>query len=142
MYILCLVLEGKPVLEAATVFLLMKKGFPISRNVRAQWILEHLETVVSIQHAEVESKEAPELEIASVLPKSHPAAWSIESSDRYRYRVTKSTGIIFLAHRYRIVLCLDLSPSLGTVVSPHYHAWFKRNRPLFTLLIILLFFVL
>ena len=98
----------------------MKKGFPISRNVRAQWILEHLDTVVSVQSLDMENDEKPELEIVSVLPRTQPPAWSVDTSHLYQYRVTKSTSVIFLAHKYRIVLCLDLSPSLGTVVSHLY----------------------
>lgn len=95
----------------------MKKGFPISRNVRAQWLLEHLDSVISIQCPSAKNKEAPELEIVSVLPRDKPTAWSIDTSHHFLYKVATTTSIIFLAHKYRMVFSLDLSPSLATVVS-------------------------
>lgn len=97
----------------------MKKGFPISRNVRAQWMLEHLDTVITIQCSNSKTKETAELEVASVLPKNKSGSWSSETSHQYLYKVTSTTSIIFLAHKYRMVFNLDLSPSLATVVS-HY----------------------
>ncbi|XP_053983197.1 KICSTOR complex protein SZT2-like [Hylaeus volcanicus] len=111
--------EEKTILEANTVFLLMKNGFPISRNVRAQWMLEHLDTVISIQCPGLKNKEAAELEIVSVLPKSKPESWSTETSYQFLYKVTSTTSIIFLSHKYRIVFNLDLSPSLATVDIQH-----------------------
>ncbi|XP_029156600.1 KICSTOR complex protein SZT2-like [Nylanderia fulva] len=107
--------EDKTILEAETIFLLMKKGFPISRNVRAQWLLEHLDSVISIQCPNIKNKEIPELEIVSVLPKDKPAFWSTDTSYQFLYKVVSATSIIFLAHKYRIVYSLDLSPSLATV---------------------------
>ncbi|XP_031836676.1 KICSTOR complex protein SZT2 isoform X3 [Nomia melanderi] len=111
--------EEKTVLEATTVFLLMKKGFPISRNVRAQWMLEHLDTVISIQCQTSKQREAEELEIVSVLPKNKPESWSAKTSHQFLYKVTSTTSITFLAHKYRMVLNLDLSPSLATVDIQH-----------------------
>lgn len=104
-------------LEAETIFLLMKKGFPISRNMRAQWLLEHLDSVISIQCPSIKNKEEPELEIVSVLPKDKSVAWSIDTSHHFLYKVVSTTSIVFLAHKYRMVFSLDLSPSLATVVS-------------------------
>ncbi|OAD53479.1 Protein SZT2, partial [Eufriesea mexicana] len=109
----------KVILEADTVFLLMKKGFPISRNVRAQWMLEHLDTVISIQCSNFKTKEAAELETVSVLPKNKIESWSSETSHQYLYKVTSTTSVIFLAHKYRMVFNLDLSPSLATVDIQH-----------------------
>lgn len=104
-------------LEAETIFLLMKKGFPISRNVRAQWLLEHLDSVISIQCPNIKNKEEPELEVVSVLPRDRPAVWSIDTSHQFLYKVVSTTSIVFLAYKYRMVFSLDLSPSLATVVS-------------------------
>lgn len=95
----------------------MKKGFPISRNVRAQWMIEHLDTLITIQSPSLKNKEAPELEVVSVLPKTKVESWSSETSHQYLYRVTSTTSITFLAHKYRMVFNLDLSPSLATIVS-------------------------
>lgn len=39
--------EGEE-LEAAHVYLLLKKDLPISRNLRAEWYLEHLNTVIRV----------------------------------------------------------------------------------------------
>ncbi|KAF3425509.1 hypothetical protein E2986_13373 [Frieseomelitta varia] len=111
--------EENVILEADTVFLLMRKGFPISRNVRAQWMLEHLDTIISIQCSNSKTKEAAELEVASVLPKNKSGSWSPETSHQYLYKVTSTTSIIFLAHKYRMVFNLDLSPSLATVDIQH-----------------------
>lgn len=122
-YIINIILQENVILEADTVFLLMKKGFPISRNVRAQWMLEHLDTIISIQCSSFKTKEAAELETVSVLPKNKPESWSSETSHQYLYKVTSTTSIIFLAHKYRMVFNLDLSPSLATVVSN-----FKFNK--------------
>lgn len=119
-YTIIFYIQERTVLEAETVYLLMKKGFPISRNVRAQWLLEHLDSVISIQYPNAKSKEEPELEIVSVLPKDKPAAWSIDTSYQFFYKVVTTTSIIFLAHKYRMVFNLDLSPSLATVVSNCY----------------------
>lgn len=113
-------IQDRTVLEADTVFLLMKKGFPISRNVRAQWLLEHLDSVISIQCPSIKTKEAPELEIVSVLPKDEPVVWSIDTSYQFLYKVVSTTSVIFLGYKYRIVFSLDLSPSLATVVSESY----------------------
>ncbi|XP_063994970.1 KICSTOR complex protein SZT2-like [Diachasmimorpha longicaudata] len=107
--------DERPILEAGTVYLLMKKGFPISRNVRAQWILEHLDTVITIQTQRHDPDEAPELEVVSIIPKDHSSPWSDDTSHEYQYRITSSSSVIFLAHKYRMVFCLDLSPSLGTI---------------------------
>lgn len=104
-------------MEADTVFLLMKRGFPISRNVRAQWMLEHLDSVIEIQQSSTNYEDAPELEVVSVLPNGSPESWSPDTSHQFLYKVLGSTSIIFLAHKYRMVFSLDLSPSLATVVS-------------------------
>jgi len=105
----------------------MKKGFPISRNVRAQWLLEHLDSLIRIQCPNTKIKEPPELEIVSILPKDKPNTWSIDTSYQFLYKVISTTSIIFLAYKYRMVFSLDLSPSLATIVSNtklkfYYHA--------------------
>ncbi|XP_034939533.1 KICSTOR complex protein SZT2-like [Chelonus insularis] len=111
--------EEKIILEADTIFLLMKKGFPISRNVRAQWILDHLDAIINVKCSNCDNEERSELEIISVVPKNPPSSWNDSNSYEYQYRVTSSSSVIFLAHQYRIVFCLDLSPSLGTIDIQH-----------------------
>lgn len=105
------------VLEADTVYLLMKKGFPISRNVRAQWVLQHLDTVIAMPNPDSDYEDTSELEILSVLPKESMYPWCPEDSHHYLYKVSSSTTIQFLAYKYRMVFSLDLSPSLATIVS-------------------------
>lgn len=133
-------------LEAETVYLLMKKGFPISRNVRAQWMLQHLDTCVRIQEPSSQTNEdTPDLEIISILPKNRVPSWSEENSWKFSYRILSSTSIVYLAHKYRMVFNLDLSPSLATVVSfclhvlshfktsqtnPKFQTKFNKNFPL------------
>ena len=42
-------LEGQETLEAEHVYLLLKKNTRISRNLRAEWFFEHLNTVIKIK---------------------------------------------------------------------------------------------
>ncbi|XP_023246457.1 KICSTOR complex protein SZT2 [Copidosoma floridanum] len=107
--------EKPEVLEADTVYLLMQKDLPISRNSRAQWLLNHLETVIAIQDPNAALEDAPELEIVSVLPKKGFHSWSPETSYQYLYKVSSSTTIKFLAYKYKMVFSLDLGPSLATI---------------------------
>ena len=129
-------------LEAGTVYLLMKKGFPISRNVRAQWVLQHLDTVITIQKSRSNYEELPELEVISVLPKENVHSWSPESSCQYLYKITSSTTIKFLAHKYKIVFSLDLSPSLATVVNIFSILGIKFILKIYQLLIKIINFII
>lgn len=97
----------------------MKKGFPISRNVRAQWLIQHLDSVINI-HQRSEFEGAPELEVISVVPFSRLTDWSAKTSLNYSYKVTTSTSVVFLAYKYRMVFSLDYSPSLTAVVSEFF----------------------
>jgi hypothetical protein len=103
----------------------MKKSFPISRYVRAQWVLQHLDTIISVQNPSTDFEEPPELEIVSVLPKENIYSWCPENSHQYVYKVSSSTTIKFLAHKYRMVFSLDLSPSLATVVNIYFLIIYK-----------------
>ena len=62
-----------------------------------------------------------ELDVVSVIPTVPPADWDSDTSHLYRYRVTARTGVTFLARVYRLVFCLDLSPSVATVVRLTIH---------------------
>jgi hypothetical protein len=57
-----------------------------------------------------------ELKIISVVPSDPPKIWSEEKSHLFKYYVTPATQVIFLAEKYRMVYCLDISPSLSAVV--------------------------
>ncbi|XP_074859546.1 KICSTOR complex protein SZT2 isoform X5 [Carettochelys insculpta] len=98
--------------EAGQVFLLMKKDYRISRNVRLAWFLNHLHQVIwAVPESEL-VKSDNELDIISILPHG----WQPHESIRTRpYLLVPSTQVTFLARQYRFVIELDLSPSTGIV---------------------------
>ncbi|XP_032650188.1 KICSTOR complex protein SZT2 isoform X1 [Chelonoidis abingdonii] len=98
--------------DAGQVFLLMKKDYRISRNVRLAWFLNHLHQVIwAVPESEL-VKSDNELDVLSVLPNG----WQPHESLRPRpYLLVPSTQVTFLARQYRFVIELDLSPSTGIV---------------------------
>uniref|UniRef100_UPI00398E855C KICSTOR complex protein SZT2 n=1 Tax=Pristiophorus japonicus TaxID=55135 RepID=UPI00398E855C len=98
--------------EAGQVFLLMKKEYRISRNVRLAWFLSKLnQNIRQMSQLELINSNN-ELDIFSVLPKG----WQPdEPVGAHTYQLVPSTHITFLAQRYRFVIELDLSPSTGIV---------------------------
>lgn len=56
-----------------------------------------------------------ELEVISVLPVDPPPEWDSDTAHEYKYLITEKTHLHFLSQKYRLVLCLDLSPSLSVV---------------------------
>ncbi|XP_078074903.1 SZT2 subunit of KICSTOR complex isoform X3 [Mustelus asterias] len=98
--------------EAGQVFLLMKKGYRISRNVRLAWFLGKLNQSIRPMSESELCNSKNELDILSVLPKG----WQPdERVAAHNYQLVPSTHITFLAQRYRFVIELDLSPSTGIV---------------------------
>nr|CAD7197644.1 unnamed protein product [Timema douglasi] len=57
-----------------------------------------------------------ELTVVSIQPHEPPLEWRPRNCHHYIYRVTHKSTIVFLTHRYRIIYCLDMSPSLSAVV--------------------------
>ena len=53
--------------------------------------------------------------MVSVLPMDVPPEWDSDTSHLYHYRITQRTTLHFLARKYRLVFCLDLSPSTSIV---------------------------
>ncbi|XP_074988020.1 KICSTOR complex protein SZT2 isoform X1 [Caretta caretta] len=98
--------------DAGQVFLLMKKDYRISRNVRLAWFLNHLHQVIwAVPESEL-VKSDNELDVLSILPNG----WQPHESVRPRpYLLVPSTQVTFLARQYRFVIELDLSPSTGIV---------------------------
>ncbi|XP_069498529.1 KICSTOR complex protein SZT2 isoform X3 [Ambystoma mexicanum] len=98
--------------EAGQVYLLMKKDYRISRNVRLAWFLSNLHQVISpVPEAELVRSDN-ELDVLSILP----IGWQPEETVRPRaYLLVPSTCVTFLARQYRFVIELDLSPSTGIV---------------------------
>ncbi|XP_027693985.1 KICSTOR complex protein SZT2 isoform X1 [Vombatus ursinus] len=106
--------EPAEVEEAAQVFLLMRKGHRISRNVRLAWFLNHLRQPVRAASPEELLRSEPELAVLSVLPPGWQPDEPLGPPGRALLLVP-STRVTFLAWRYRFVIELDLSPSTGIV---------------------------
>ncbi|XP_074640655.1 KICSTOR complex protein SZT2-like [Tubulanus polymorphus] len=110
--------EVKPpeteVVEAGHVYLLMKKEYRISRNIRAAWFFKHLNTNLDFIPDKPLDEHKDELSILSILPKE-PIKITPNNDKKYRYRLTPSTIVTFLARKYRFVFALDLSPSVACV---------------------------
>ncbi|KFO37760.1 Protein SZT2 [Fukomys damarensis] len=98
--------------EAGQVFLLMRKDYRISRNVRLAWFLNHLHQTVQATPQELLLKSEQELEVLSVLP----PGWQPDEPVVPRpFLLVPSTRVTFLAWQYRFVIELDLSPSTSIV---------------------------
>uniref|UniRef100_A0AAY4B5N6 SZT2 n=1 Tax=Denticeps clupeoides TaxID=299321 RepID=A0AAY4B5N6_9TELE len=104
--------EISTVEDADQVYLLMKKEYRISRNVRLAWFLSKLNQVIRpTQKAELLNSKK-ELDVLSILPKG----WQPEfSAIDLPYLLVPSTNVTFLSRRYRFIIELDLSPSTGIV---------------------------
>ncbi|XP_064137907.1 KICSTOR complex protein SZT2 isoform X5 [Loxodonta africana] len=108
------IVQSNPCLveEAGQVFLLMKKDYRISRNVRLAWFLNHLHQTVQATPQELLLQSEQELEVLSVLP----PGWQPDEPVVPRpFLLVPSTRVTFLAWQYRFVIELDLSPSTGIV---------------------------
>ncbi|XP_071984543.1 KICSTOR complex protein SZT2 isoform X3 [Engystomops pustulosus] len=94
--------------EAGQVFLLMKKDYRISRNVRLAWFLSNLHQSISpVPESELGLHDS-ELEVVSVIPHG----WQPDEPVRPGpFLLVPSTWVTFLARQYRFVIELDLSPS-------------------------------
>ncbi|XP_014668478.1 PREDICTED: protein SZT2-like [Priapulus caudatus] len=101
-----------PVVQADQVYLLMKKEYRISRNIRASWYFHHLNENIELQERQSLAEYKGELDVLSVIPRVSERGGG---HAQQQYRVTPSTDITFFAHCYRIVFVLDLSPSTGIV---------------------------
>ncbi|XP_042227057.1 KICSTOR complex protein SZT2-like isoform X3 [Homarus americanus] len=107
--------EGVEALEAEHVYILMKKEYRISRNVRAEWYLRRINSIITFPRREKLSDNEEELEVVSVIPLDIPMEWDYDTSHLYKYRITQRTTLHFLSRKYRLVFCLDLSPSTSIV---------------------------
>ncbi|KAF5284426.1 hypothetical protein FQR65_LT13560 [Abscondita terminalis] len=98
-----------PFLEAETVYILLPNNVPVSRAARLQWLLNHLNTVISVPtHFNLDTS-STDLEIISVVPKRNEVSYS------NKYLITTSTKVKYLAYSYRFVYCVDMSPSQSAV---------------------------
>ncbi|CAG9855485.1 unnamed protein product [Phyllotreta striolata] len=95
-------------LEAKTVYLLMQKDIPVSRSCRLQWLLDHLNTIITPSQKLNEAFN--NLDVISAVPREKDQAVKCN-----KYLVTHRTEVKFLAQNYRFVYCLDMSPSHANV---------------------------
>jgi len=111
--------EPSNVLVAGVVYLLMNKSYHISRNVRAQWFLQHLNTTITLHPSKNVDDSDSELAVVSILPQDCPEDWSVDTRHLYHYLVTTTTNVIFFSEIYSTVYCLDMSPSISAVDIQH-----------------------
>lgn len=98
--------------EAKVVYLLMKPNIPISRMSRVKWLLDRLNTIVkqdeNLDFWEDAEQEFKVLSVVNGVNKESTIGV-----------VVPTTKINLLANSYRIVFCLDMSPSQCTVDLHH-----------------------
>ncbi|QQP53381.1 Uncharacterized protein FKW44_005847 [Caligus rogercresseyi] len=67
--------EEDSILEAEQIYVLMKKDFRLSRNTRAQWYFNHLDSVIRVSKYESIHDFSGELDVVSVVPKDPDSDW-------------------------------------------------------------------
>ncbi|XP_052774284.1 KICSTOR complex protein SZT2-like isoform X2 [Mya arenaria] len=102
----------KRVHQVRDVYVLMKKDYRISRNIRALWFFEHLNSSLKFTPQNHLVENNYELYVASVV--SDDGAQFLPGK-QYEIGLLPSTMVTFVAHRYRFVIMLDLSPSVSSV---------------------------
>ncbi|XP_023223130.1 KICSTOR complex protein SZT2-like [Centruroides sculpturatus] len=103
------------ILEADHVYVIMKKDYRISRNIRAQWYFDHLNKSVKVKPKKSLSECTGEIDVVSIIPKHSPENWNINENHNYNFMITSSSVVTFFARKYRLVYCVDLSASVATV---------------------------
>lgn len=123
----------KPTLEAKQIYIVMSKEYRISRNRRAEWFFNIVNTYIDfppgdegVVEEEVpkkkeeetdEDKSSTDFEVVSIIPENPDAkGWTFDKRHEFRYRVSPDTKIVYMSRRYRLVFCLDISPSVASVV--------------------------
>ncbi|XP_033096876.1 KICSTOR complex protein SZT2-like [Anneissia japonica] len=110
-------------MDAKEVYLLMKKEYRISRNIRAKWFFGNLNKQIKVKSEDELLNSAEELEVLSIIPKranvnendgKESKGQNVETEDK-TYKLLPTSHVHFLARRYRIVTVLDISPSMATV---------------------------
>ncbi|CAG9759252.1 unnamed protein product [Ceutorhynchus assimilis] len=96
-------------LEAKVVYLLLPKNVPVSRVTRLNWLLDHLNSVVTASTTKL-LETSQNIEVVSAIAREPNT-----STKCTRFLVTNRTEVKFIAHSYRFVYCLDMSPSHATV---------------------------
>ncbi|CAM1294268.1 SZT2 (predicted) [Pycnogonum litorale] len=108
--------------EAQEVYLILKRDYRISRNIRAQWYLNNLNKTFQVKNKSIEDCTS-EIDIISVTPSIHGCNSDVS------YLLTPSTDVVFLFHQYRLIFCLDLSPSTAAVDIQHGEILYNEVLP-------------
>lgn len=123
----------KPTLEAKQIYIVMSKEYRISRNRRAEWFFNIVNTCIDFPPADDgvvegevhkkkeeetdEDKSSTDFEVVSIIPENPDAkGWTFDKRHEFRYRVSPDTKVVYMSRRYRLVFCLDISPSVASVV--------------------------
>ncbi|KAK7582227.1 hypothetical protein V9T40_013672 [Parthenolecanium corni] len=111
--------QESKVFKADTIYVILKKSCYVSRSLRIQWFLQHLNTNIRLSSPDDEEEKHSEAVIVSVVPQEPHPGWCIENSHSFEYTVDLSSNVIFLGEVYSQVYCLDISPSVSTVDIQH-----------------------
>ncbi|XP_055884389.1 KICSTOR complex protein SZT2-like isoform X4 [Biomphalaria glabrata] len=102
-----------PDVDAAHVYVMMKKNTRVSRNIRACWFFRHLGRQVSFTPLISVENLTEELNLVSVIPKN--PEMKLLLGQTYQVSVGPDTIVTFLSYQYKLSFTLDLSPSMMTV---------------------------
>uniref|UniRef100_A0A2C9KFZ7 KICSTOR complex protein SZT2 n=1 Tax=Biomphalaria glabrata TaxID=6526 RepID=A0A2C9KFZ7_BIOGL len=102
-----------PDVDAAHVYVMMKKNTRVSRNIRACWFFRHLGRQVSFTPLTSVENLTEELNLVSVIPKN--PEMKLLLGQTYQVSVGPDTIVTFLSYQYKLSFTLDLSPSMMTV---------------------------
>ncbi|XP_053393950.1 KICSTOR complex protein SZT2-like isoform X2 [Mercenaria mercenaria] len=100
------------VIQARDVYVLMKKDYRISRNIRALWFFQHLNKTLQFIPQEHLVDTTEELQVGSVVADDGTQCFP---GQKYSVALLPSTMVTFMARRYRFVIILDVSPSVSSV---------------------------
>ncbi|KAK3794564.1 hypothetical protein RRG08_003713 [Elysia crispata] len=99
--------------EAAQVYVQMKKNTRVSRNIRACWFFKHLRQKVKFTPPTSVENLTEDLTLVSVIPKDPEV--KLSQNQAYEVFIEPETNVTFLSSQYRLSFTLDLSPSLMSV---------------------------
>ncbi|KAL4236752.1 KICSTOR complex protein szt2 [Mactra antiquata] len=104
--------EERRMVQARDVYVVMKKDYRISRNIRASWFFQHLNKTLDFTPKDHLEDTNYELQVASVVGDDGTQCLP---GNKYNVALLPSTMVTFVAHRYRFVIILDVSPSVSSV---------------------------
>ncbi|KAK3091384.1 hypothetical protein FSP39_019468 [Pinctada imbricata] len=99
----------------------MKKDYRISRNIRASWFFNNINTTIHYCPKTCLDESDNELTVISVVTEEEDASdedlfsSECEENQSFKFRLLPTTVLNFVAKRYRLVYVLDFSPSSSLV---------------------------